>query len=106
SGTSGFQQSFKQKVLGVNAHVIVMKYGQDFSEYRDVEKKALAEKHVVAASPFLFYEGMLAAASRSSGSIIKGIDPVLSPAVLELAPSLRAGKIADLEKSLPPNDGG
>src|SRR6476660_8268356 len=32
SVTSGFQQSFKQKVLGVNAHVIVMKYGHFFDE--------------------------------------------------------------------------
>ncbi|HEY1587204.1 MAG TPA: ABC transporter permease, partial [Polyangia bacterium] len=106
SVTSGFQQSFKQKVLGVNAHVIVMKYGQDLTEYRDVEKKALAEKHVVAASPFVFYEGMLAAGTRSSGSIIKGIDPALSPSVLELEPSMRAGHIADLDRALPPNDGG
>src|SRR5258706_12310431 len=40
SVTSGFQQSFKQKVLGVNAHALVLKYGLDFSEYREVMKKA------------------------------------------------------------------
>ncbi len=106
SVTSGFQQSFKQKVLGVNAHVIVMKYGQDFSEYRDIEKKTLGEKHVVAAAPFVFYEGMLAAGHSMSGSIIKGIDPVLSPNVLELRPSLRVGRVEDLGKRAPPNDGG
>jgi lipoprotein-releasing system permease protein len=36
SVTSGFQDQFKSKVLGVNAHVIVMKNSQDFAEYRDV----------------------------------------------------------------------
>jgi len=106
SVTSGFQQSFKQKVLGVNAHVIVMKYGQDFSEYRDIEKKALTEKHVTAAAPFVFYEGMLAAGRSMSGSIIKGIDPALSPNVLELRPSMRIGRVEDLGKRLAPNDGG
>jgi lipoprotein-releasing system permease protein len=106
SVTSGFQQSFKQKVLGVNAHVIVMKYGQDFSEYRDVEKKALREKHVLAAAPFVFYEGMLAAGRSMSGSIIKGIDPALSPSVLELRPSMRIGRVEDLARRASPNDGG
>jgi len=106
SVTSGFQQSFKQKVLGVNAHVIVMKYGQDFSEYAEVEKKAMKEKHVLAAAPFVFYEGMLAAGRSMSGSIIKGIDPVLSPHVLTLRPAMRIGHVEDLAKRLSPNDGG
>ncbi|MDB4966098.1 MAG: hypothetical protein JWN44_1787 [Myxococcales bacterium] len=106
SVTSGFQQSFKQKVLGVNAHVIVMKYGQDFSEYRDVMAKARAHKHVAGAAPFVFYEGMLAAGNTMSGSIIKGIDPVLSPQVLEVRPSMRLGKVEDLATRGPANDGG
>jgi lipoprotein-releasing system permease protein len=106
SVTSGFQQSFKQKVLGVNAHVIIMKYGQDFSEYRDVEKRAIKEPHVVAAAPFVFYEGMLAAGRSMSGSIIKGIDPVLSPKVLALRQSMRTGRVEDLAVRLPPTDGG
>ncbi|MGZ3406323.1 MAG: FtsX-like permease family protein [Polyangia bacterium] len=106
SVTSGFQQSFKQKVLGVNAHVIVMKYGQDFSDYRDIEKRSLKLKHIVAAAPFTFYEGMLAAGHSMSGSIIKGIDPVLSPEVLELRPSMRVGRVEDLAKRVAPNDGG
>src|SRR5580704_12350157 len=33
--TTGFQHEFENKVLGVNAHVIVMK-SQPFAEYRDV----------------------------------------------------------------------
>ncbi len=106
SVTSGFQQSFKQKVLGVNAHVIVMKYGQDFSEYRDIDAKALAEKHVLAAAPFVFYEGMLAAGHSMSGSIIKGIDPKLSPSVLDVRPAMRVGRIEDLALRKAPNDGG
>src|SRR5512142_1270936 len=106
SVTSGFQQSFKQKVLGVNAHVIVMKYGQDFSEYGDIEKKAMTEKHVIAAAPFVFYEGMLAAGRSMSGWSIRGIDPVLAPHVRELRPSMRKGRVEDLGTRAPPNDGG
>lgn len=106
SVTSGFQQSFKQKVLGVNAHVIVMKYGQDFSEYRDVVKKAEKEPHVLAAAPFIFYEGMLATGSSMSGAVIKGIDPAASPRVLEVRPAMRIGRVEDLAARAPPSGGG
>ena len=34
--TSGFQDAFRNKVLGVNAHVLVLKYGWDFTQYREV----------------------------------------------------------------------
>jgi lipoprotein-releasing system permease protein len=106
SVTSGFQQSFKQKVLGINAHVIVMKFGQDFSEYRDIMKRALGQKHVVASAPFIFYEGMLSAGKSMSGSIIKGIDPVASPKVLEVVSAMRQGRVEDLAVRAPTNDGG
>jgi lipoprotein-releasing system permease protein len=106
SVTSGFQQSFKQKVLGVNAHVIVMKYGMDFSEYRDVIKKVSAVPHVTAAAPFVFYEGMVAAGTRMSGAIIKGINSQQSVGVLDIVQSMREGRVSDLETRLAPNGGG
>ena len=34
SVTGGFQAQFRDKVLGVNAHVLVLKYSTDFREYR------------------------------------------------------------------------
>ena len=34
--TGGFREQFREKVLGVNAHVLVLKYASEFREYRDV----------------------------------------------------------------------
>ena len=106
SVTSGFQASFKAKVLGVNAHVLVLKYGQDFSEYREVMKKCKKEPHVIAVAPFDFNEMMIARGPALSGVLIKGIDPVLSPKVLDIADRLTSGKMDELATPLPPNDGG
>ena len=39
SVTGGFQKEFREKVLGVNAHVLVLKYSTDFREYRDTMEK-------------------------------------------------------------------
>jgi lipoprotein-releasing system permease protein len=107
SVTSGFQQSFKQKVLGVNAHVLVLKYGLDFSEYREVMKKAEAEPHVKAAAPFVFNEMMLAHGPALSGVLIKGIDPKLAPKVIDIGEKLLPpAKFSSLSERESPNDGG
>src|SRR5437868_3511681 len=57
--TSGFQREFQTKILGVNAHVLVMKYGVDFDEYRSVMDRARALPEVSGAGPFLINEMML-----------------------------------------------
>ena len=84
SVTSGFQVAFRDKVLGVNAHVLVLKYGLDFSEYRDVIKKVEADPQVEAAAPFLFNEMMMARGNRLSGVLVKGVDPQRVGRVLAL----------------------
>jgi lipoprotein-releasing system permease protein len=106
SVTSGFQESFKSKVLGVNAHAIVLKYGNDFTEYRDVMKTLSKEPHVVAAAPFVFNEMMIAHGPNTSGVLLKGIDPELSPKVLDIASRLTDGKMEDLTRRTIPAEGG
>jgi len=55
--TTGFQQQFRDKVLGVNAHVIVLKSQTTFAEYRDVMKTAREiDPEVLAVQPFIFAE--------------------------------------------------
>ena len=51
SVTGGFQKEFRDKVLGVNAHVIVLKYSTDFREYRDVMEKVAAIPGVIGRRP-------------------------------------------------------
>jgi lipoprotein-releasing system permease protein len=50
--TTGFQQEFKRKVLGVNAHVLVLKYGTDFSEYPEVMDMARRIRGVTGTAPW------------------------------------------------------
>src|SRR5690606_7537295 len=97
--TSGFQQEFRDKILGVNAHVLVMKYGVDFSEYRDVIDRARAMPEVAGAGPFLINEMMLAKDDRLSGVLVKGVDPVAVGEVLELPRQIIDGSLEGLRAS-------
>ncbi len=88
SVTSGFQEAFREKVLGVNAHILILKYGIDFSEYREKMKQLEKVPEVVASSPFVFNEMMIAKGQRISGVLVKGVDPV------------RVGKVLDIVKHI------
>ena len=98
--TTGFQEQFRDKVLGVNAHVIVMKSQSTFAEYRDVMKTAKAiDPDVIAVQPFNFNEMLVTRGKGElSGVAIKGVDPKLVNGVLDLAPHMVEGSVDSLGK--------
>jgi lipoprotein-releasing system permease protein len=94
SVTSGFQKAFKDKVLGVNAHVLVMRNTLDFGNYRDVEKTAAAEPGVVAVQPFVFVEMLITRGKGElSGIALKGVDPDRIGTVLDLPRNMIDGSV-------------
>lgn len=102
--SSGFQDEFTRKVLGVNAHVLIMKFGMDFKEYRQVMDDVKKVPGVKASEPFVIQEMMISKDDRSAGVLLKGIDPNLVGEVLDLPGHIIHGGIKGLrlEGSGPP----
>ena len=95
---SGFEADLKRKILGVHAHGVVLKYGQnDFTEWRDVEQRVLRVPGVVAATPVLLSEVMLAAGQNLQGAALKGIDPATVGGATDLPRWVEEGKLAWLD---------
>jgi lipoprotein-releasing system permease protein len=96
--TTGFEQQFRDKVLGVNAHVIVLKSQATFAEYRDVMKTAQEiDEDVIAVQPFIFAEMLVTRGKgQLSGVAIKGIDPSLVGGVLDLKQHMLEGSVESL----------
>jgi lipoprotein-releasing system permease protein len=107
SVTTGFQDAFRDKVLGVNAHVIIMKSSTDFAEYREVMEAARTiDDDVIAVQPFIFVE-MLATTGKGqiSGVAIKGVDPTLVASVLDLERHmLPGGSVKSLAREPKPGE--
>ncbi len=96
---SGFEADLRGKILGQNAHGVVLKYGQnDFTEWREVRERVLAVSGVAAATPFLYNEVMLSAGQNLTGAIVKGIDPATVGEVVDLPRDVEAGELAWLEQ--------
>jgi lipoprotein-releasing system permease protein len=99
SVTGGFQEQFREKVLGVNAHVLVLKYSLDFREYRDVMKKVKTVPGVVGVAPFVINAMMVTHGDRTAtGVLLKGIDPTVMGQVLDLPKQITVGSLDGLRR--------
>ena len=96
SMTSGFQEVFRDKVLGTNAHAIVSKFSTDFKEHAEVGDLVRAVPNVAGASPFTLNEVMLYGSGGLGGSMLKGVDPDRVGSVLSLDKYLLEGTLAGL----------
>lgn len=84
SVTGGFEEAFRERVLGVNSHVLIIKYGIDFRDYRDIQKDIERIDGVKATSPFIFHEMIATKGAKSAGILIKGIEPKTISTVSDL----------------------
>jgi lipoprotein-releasing system permease protein len=90
----GFEGDLKKKILGTQAHGVVMKYGEaEFTEWEDVRTRLAAVPGVRGATPFLYNEVMLASGGNLTGAILKGIDPDTVGTVTDLASNIQDGRL-------------
>jgi len=100
SVTGGFHDQFREKVLGVNAHVIVLKYAVHFRDYRDVMKTVMSVPGVVAVEPFVINPMMITHGDRTAtGVLLKGVDPTMMPRVLDLPRHIVEGSLDGMRKA-------
>ncbi len=91
---SGFEGDLKQKILGTNAHGMLLKFTDDFTEWRDKLPIVREVPGVVGATPFIFNEVMIAHQKDGlTGSEIKGIDAQSVGSVSDLDKQVIAGDL-------------
>ncbi len=91
---SGFSADLKGKILGHNAHGMVLTYGQDdFGDWRAIRKKVLGVHGIVGATPFTYNEVMLTTGENLAGTVLKGVDEATVGTVSDLPRTLQSGRI-------------
>jgi len=94
---NGFETDLRNKILGINAHVVLMEYGGPMRNYEQTREKVLIQKEVVAATPFIYAQAMLKKGENVSGVVLRGLEPATALQVIDLG-KMEAGKIAYLEE--------
>ncbi len=97
SVTGGFRAQFREKVLGVNAHVLILKRSSNFSEYRELMKQMEDEPGVIGIAPFAINPMMVTHEDRTAtGVLLKGVDPDRVGDVLDLPKHIIEGSLDGL----------
>lgn len=94
---TGFEEVLRDRLLGINAHVAVVKPGDILTDYERLTEAVLKEEGVVAAAPSIFGQVMLSSGRRVSGVVIRGIDPDRVTRVIEIQRYMKDGSLEGLK---------
>jgi lipoprotein-releasing system permease protein len=97
---TGFEEDLKEKILGTNAHVVVVRNGAPMEDYHQVMEKLKGFKGVIAATPFIYNQVMLSSGKNVSGVVLRGIDVPTDRLVTRLSKSVVEGTIDRLEPKM------
>ncbi|ABQ27400.1 lipoprotein-releasing ABC transporter permease subunit [Geotalea uraniireducens] len=98
---TGFEEDLKDKILGTNAHIVVLKSSDGIEDYPRLTERLMGLKGVVAATPFIYSQVMLTTGKNVSGVVLRGIDTKSDAQVTNLHKAVVEGKLADLDRPAP-----
>lgn len=98
---TGFEEDLKDKILGTNAHIVVLKSSDGIEDYPRLMERLMGLKGVVAATPFIYSQVMLTTGKNVSGVVLRGIDTKSDAQVTNLHKAVVEGKLADLDRPAP-----
>lgn len=96
--TKGFEDAFRDKLLGVTAHIFARPYTNARYEVEELEghiKRVVPE--VVGIAPTTYHKTILSGPGGTMGGFIKGIEPSRAKQVLKLPEYMIEGNLEDLK---------
>jgi lipoprotein-releasing system permease protein len=94
---TGFEMDLKEKILGTNAHIVVVKSGSSMSDYHQVMDKLKKLEGVIATTPFIYNQVMLSTGRNVSGVVLRGIEVRSDRLVTRLSKTVVEGSMDNLD---------
>ena len=81
---AGFESDLKERILGVESHIVLMRHDGSFSEYEKISKQINKLQGVEASTPFIYSQIMLRSSTGVSGAVLRGIEPESAGSVIKI----------------------
>ncbi|NTW16599.1 MAG: lipoprotein-releasing ABC transporter permease subunit [Syntrophaceae bacterium] len=88
---NGFETDLRNKILGINSHIVLMKFSGVMKDYPKVMNEIADVEGVVASTPFIYTQAMLKSGSRTSGVVLRGMSVDTAPQVINLGKMQEGG---------------
>jgi len=93
---TGFTSEFRDKILGINSHVVVQQFGDNIPDYRALSEKLRQIPGVGGTTPYIYTQAMLTGGGAGTGAVLRGLDPESAGSVLSLPAQIKEGSLAGL----------
>jgi lipoprotein-releasing system permease protein len=98
---TGFEETLRDRLLGINAHVSLVKSGDQIRDYERLLAAVDGVNGVVAASPSIYGQVMLTAGPRVAGVVVRGVDPDRVNRVVDIEKYIKEGSLSSLKQPQP-----
>ena len=94
---SGFHQDLREKILGVNSHIVVISLDGRIKNYRGLMEKLNEVSGVQASSPFIYGQVIIRNKDRAQGVVVRGVDPESGLSTIKILKNLKMGSVDSLK---------
>lgn len=101
---TGFEEALRDRLLGLNAHVLLVKPGDYLADYDQLARSLETRDDVIAAAPSLNGQIILTSGNRVTGAVVRGID--VDHSRVDLEKYLRKGSLRELKSRTTARVGG
>ncbi|PKN60820.1 MAG: lipoprotein-releasing system transmembrane subunit LolC [Deltaproteobacteria bacterium HGW-Deltaproteobacteria-11] len=70
---NGFETDLRNKILGINSHIVLMEYNGPMKQYPQIIKNIEHVPGVVAATPFIYSQAMVKSGNSAGGVVLRGL---------------------------------
>jgi lipoprotein-releasing system permease protein len=93
---TGFGEEFRDKILGVNAHIVVQQFGGSLQQPEEIISQIKQHPEITGVMPYVYGQSMITTGRGGSGCVVRGIDPESAKTVLSLPKQLTEGTLSSL----------
>ncbi len=94
---SGFENDLKNKILGLNAHVLVLSWDNQVEHYEQLAGQVEKVPGVTGATPFILTQVLLNTPQKVTGAVLRGLEVNSARRVIILDRIIRTGSWKALE---------
>lgn len=102
---NGFETDLRDKILGVNSHIVVTDYQGGMQNYREIMAEIAEVPGVEASTPFIYSQAMLKNRESTTGIILRGLSMKDALKVIRIG-KIKEGSLKGLETGASSEKGG
>jgi len=94
---NGFEKELRERILGMTSHAFITERTGSLADWQTLQTQVKDHPNVLNTAPFVEGQAMLSQGNRVRGTLIRGVNPSLEPAVSTIHEKIVQGQFEQLQ---------